>query len=313
MEDIRQIIERGIGPGTFNTRTFEPWNNFVERPSGLLVPTNTIKELPLAVDLFSGCGGFSLGAMRAGFKVVACMDNDCEAMHTYLFNLGSHSGVTMCFITKEDKQRWLKYTVKAAKNRVNNIKKDDHPEWIRMMEADIEGLTEGKWGGGHIHYHPDDNGCELAFFGNCRKLSGRTMLDIMNLQEGQIDCVFGGPPCQGYSISGKRDIYDERNSLVFEFARLIVELQPKTFCMENVPGILTMKTPEGLPVFDKFALILEKGGMGLAKGIKEMLMNTSGAGLGIKGAHESAKMSKKEAAGEDDEDTQSKLPGFEIE
>ena len=52
-----------------------------------------------------------------------------------------------------------------------------------------------------------------------------------------IDLVFGGPPCQGFSTMGKRQLDDVRNSLVFEFCRLVKELQPRYFVMENVPGL----------------------------------------------------------------------------
>lgn len=57
--------------------------------------------------------------------------------------------------------------------------------------------------------------------------------------DGRIDCVIGGPPCQGYSWAGHRRVDDERNGLIFEFMRLVRELRPRAFVMENVPGILS--------------------------------------------------------------------------
>jgi DNA (cytosine-5)-methyltransferase 1 len=54
---------------------------------------------------------------------------------------------------------------------------------------------------------------------------------------GAVDVVFGGPPCQGFSSIGKRLIDDERNKLVFHFFRVVSELQPRYFAMENVPGM----------------------------------------------------------------------------
>ena len=59
---------------------------------------------------------------------------------------------------------------------------------------------------------------------------------------GKIDGVIGGPPCQGFSLSGKRDTKDPRNSLFMDFVRFVKAIQPKFFMMENVPGILSMKT-----------------------------------------------------------------------
>jgi len=42
MTDLRQIVERGLGPGTFSAREFNPWQDYVENKSGLLVPSHTI-------------------------------------------------------------------------------------------------------------------------------------------------------------------------------------------------------------------------------------------------------------------------------
>jgi DNA (cytosine-5)-methyltransferase 1 len=52
-----------------------------------------------------------------------------------------------------------------------------------------------------------------------------------------IDVVFGGAPCQGFSMIGKRVLDDPRNSLVQHFVRLVHELQPKFFVFENVKGL----------------------------------------------------------------------------
>ncbi|MDB9494130.1 DNA cytosine methyltransferase [Spirulina major CS-329] len=52
-----------------------------------------------------------------------------------------------------------------------------------------------------------------------------------------IDVVFGGPPCQGFSIIGKRQQHDPRNQLVRQFGRVVGELRPKYFVMENVAGL----------------------------------------------------------------------------
>lgn len=55
--------------------------------------------------------------------------------------------------------------------------------------------------------------------------------------DGEIDLIAGGPPCQGFSLIGKRLIDDPRNRLVFHFFRLVTELRPRYFVMENVPGM----------------------------------------------------------------------------
>jgi DNA (cytosine-5)-methyltransferase 1 len=54
---------------------------------------------------------------------------------------------------------------------------------------------------------------------------------------GNIDLIFGGPPCQGFSSIGRRDKTDPRRSLLQHFFRLIAEIQPAAFVMENVLGL----------------------------------------------------------------------------
>lgn len=57
---------------------------------------------------------------------------------------------------------------------------------------------------------------------------------------GNIDVVFGGPPCQGYSQIGPRDIADPRNALYKEFCRIVRQNQPKFVVIENVPNMFLM-------------------------------------------------------------------------
>ncbi len=52
-----------------------------------------------------------------------------------------------------------------------------------------------------------------------------------------VDAVFGGPPCQGFSMMGKRALDDPRNRLVYHFVRIVSELRPKYFVFENVRGL----------------------------------------------------------------------------
>jgi DNA (cytosine-5)-methyltransferase 1 len=56
-----------------------------------------------------------------------------------------------------------------------------------------------------------------------------------------IDLVYGGPPCQGFSQIGPRKLDDPRNRLYKEFVRVVRELQPSMFIMENVPNMFAME------------------------------------------------------------------------
>lgn len=55
-----------------------------------------------------------------------------------------------------------------------------------------------------------------------------------------IDVIIGGPPCQGFSIAGKRILNDERNKLYKSFVSFVEFYKPKVFLMENVPNIVSM-------------------------------------------------------------------------
>lgn len=69
------------------------------------------------------------------------------------------------------------------------------------------------------------------------ELTGREIRDLLGLGNRAIDVVFGGAPCQGFSMIGKRALDDPRNQLVYDFVRLVVELKPKYFVFENVRGL----------------------------------------------------------------------------
>ncbi|WP_201782640.1 DNA cytosine methyltransferase [Calothrix sp. 336/3] len=69
------------------------------------------------------------------------------------------------------------------------------------------------------------------------EITGTEIRQLSHIGNREIDVVFGGSPCQGFSVIGKRALDDPRNSLVFHFLRLVLELQPKYFVFENVPGL----------------------------------------------------------------------------
>lgn len=63
------------------------------------------------------------------------------------------------------------------------------------------------------------------------------------------DIVFGGPPCQGFSVAGKMDPNDERSQLVFSFMDVVEKVKPRAFVMENV---------KALGILDKWSLVRER-------------------------------------------------------
>jgi DNA (cytosine-5)-methyltransferase 1 len=230
--------------------------------SGIAVPSKVRR--PIALDFFAGCGGFSLGLMRAGWEVIAGFDHDLEAALTYACNLGAYGKFQWHFATEADEKRTEKALLRKMK-QVDGV-------WTLGVRAGCHFISE----------HPELVGVSHFFLGDVRQWSGDVILAKLGLQPGDIDLVVGGPPCQGFSVAGKQNVMDPRNSLVFEFARLIVELQPQTMCMENVPGIVNMVTPEGVRVIDQFCLILEQGDFGTVDALKRTLLGNPNARAAIR-------------------------------
>jgi len=70
----------------------------------------------------------------------------------------------------------------------------------------------------------------------------RVFDELVNETGGHVDVVIGGPPCEAFSLAGKRDPNDPRARLFNEYVKIVGQLKPYMFVMENVKGILTMIT-----------------------------------------------------------------------
>lgn len=70
-------------------------------------------------------------------------------------------------------------------------------------------------------------------------LRGRGHSEVLGVEP--IDVVYGGPPCQGFSQIGPRDLSDPRNTLYKEFVRICRTVQARAFVMENVPNMVAMR------------------------------------------------------------------------
>lgn len=104
--------------------------------------------------------------------------------------------------------------------------KENHPNTI-MINQDIKNIPATKL---DSIYDPNKNQLVIS--------------EVLPKHVSQIDIIFGGPPCQGFSMAGRRirgnNLYleDERNLLFIEFWRMVKAFMPKVFVLENVPGIL---------------------------------------------------------------------------
>lgn len=136
-------------------------------------------ERPIAVDLFCGAGGMSLGFEQAGFRIAAAVDLDP-------IHVGVHE--------------------------------HNFPD-CRSIQADLALAT------------------------------GEELRTRAGLHSEQIDVLFGGPPCQGFSMIGQRQATDPRSELLLHFGRLVGELKPSYFVMENVEGLLMGRARSYLHAF----------------------------------------------------------------
>lgn len=149
---------------------------------------------PMAISVFSGAGGLDLGLERAGFDIVATLDNDVVRCKTLMAN---------------------------------------RPRWS-VTNADI------------------------------RTITGRDVLGVAGLSRADISLVVGGACCQPFSksafwVPGRlRSIQrDARTALLADFARIVAELKPRAFLMENVAG-LAYRTSR--PVLDSLVRKLRRAG-----------------------------------------------------
>ncbi|MHB1692601.1 MAG: DNA cytosine methyltransferase [bacterium] len=258
----------------YNNR-FLKYNPFLANPdkfykdkSGLILPATCPPKNILqgkritAIDFFSGAGGMSCGLIDAGVNVIAAVEYDIGAVDTYMINLGANP-CKMIFIEKSDQERAVKYFDKKLQSALKRDPGKVLPEGFAVSGSNRKRVCPTWY-----------EGVKYIFVGDVRKLTTERIFKEMNIE--RIDMVVGCPPCQGFSRLGKRNVMDPRNSLVFEFARFVVEIKPLTLVFENVPQIADMVTPEGIPVMDAFCRILEDGDFSTVEALKRSIFNTAG-------------------------------------
>src|SRR5262249_8411606 len=75
-----------------------------------------------------------------------------------------------------------------------------------------------------------------AFCDDVKEIDADRILAVIHPRR-CVDVLIGGPSCQGVSPAGLRNPSDKRNQMLLAFVRLVKELRPKWFVMENVPGL----------------------------------------------------------------------------
>ena len=98
-------------------------------------------------------------------------------------------------------------------------------------------------------------------------MTGRQLLSLTRLEDGDVDVVVGGPPCQGFSMIGSRRVHDPRNQLIFDFLHLCSDLRARYFVMENVPGLMRGKMGA---IFSRWLKEAERLGFSVVQPIWEL-------------------------------------------
>ncbi len=186
------------------------------------------------IELFAGSGGLSLGLDGAGFDLFFANELSPMAGETYAYNI---LGEDLSLLAENNKTAqkvyWINSQFKAdqlkerlrenpfefSKGNNPDINKDSDLE-KKLLIGDIDDL--------------------LALFDKYPYLPDQ-------IRKKDIDLLSGGPPCQGFSLAGKRIKNDKKNSLPWSFASIAGLLQPKIVLLENVRGITSaFKTDDGL-------------------------------------------------------------------
>lgn len=115
---------------------------------------------------------------------------------------------------------------------------------VVSLFSGIGGLDLGfEWEGFNIIWANDINTTATSSYSLNFNLKP-TNENILNIPMNDIptaDVIIGGPPCQSFSLVGKRDKDDPRGQLVFRFVEIVKKKQPRAFVMENVPGMAASK------------------------------------------------------------------------
>ncbi|MEZ9365473.1 DNA cytosine methyltransferase [Vibrio sp. 10N.286.49.E11] len=110
-----------------------------------------------------------------------------------------------------------------------------------------------------------------------KELVSEVILEKADLRVGELDLLAGGPPCQAFSVFGKRQGTDDpRGLLAYEYLRLLSDLEPRAFFFENVYGLLTID--EG-NVFKELCGKLQNPKKGLSYTLSVFRLNAADYGV----------------------------------
>lgn len=183
------------------------------------------------IELFAGCGGMSLGLDSAGFELFFANELSPMAGETFAYNILNEN---LNSLSKEKKNAsksiWIKsnYPENDLENRLRENPFSTSTGKFSDLNTNIN-LKEKLLIGNIDHL--------LDFFDNNPKI-------VKELKTKNIDLISGGPPCQSFSLAGRREKNNHKNQLPLSFAKFAGLVKPKTVLLENVKGITAPFTEE---------------------------------------------------------------------
>ena len=192
------------------------------------------------IELFSGCGGLSLGLGQSGFELTMANEISPMAAESFAYNFFNENLEELANAEKKAKSTlWLNSNFPELKPRLRE-NPFTFPAYDVDANSDIpKNITElkGKLVVGSI--------VELNRLLDFDENLVTQLRSAFGSKKG-LDLVSGGPPCQSFSMAGLRQLDCEKNTLPWEFAKFVKHTQPKIAMLENVTGILrAFKDAEG--------------------------------------------------------------------
>ena len=183
------------------------------------------------LDLFAGAGGLSEGFIRTGYSPVAHLEMDPAACYTLKTRMAYH---------------WLR----------SQGRTDTYCDYLH-----------GKISRSKLYEMVPESLITSVINAEIGEVSlPEIFAHIDELLEGEsLDLIVGGPPCQAYSIVGRsrdknRMQGDERNYLYIYYAEFLKRYRPRYFVFENVTGLFSAKSPDGVLYFESMRELFLKAG-----------------------------------------------------
>ena len=174
------------------------------------------------IELFAGCGGMSLGLKSAGFDLFFANELSPMAAQTFAYNFLDED---ISKLLKENKSiensLWIKSSY-SRENFISRLSENPFNNNKKYSDLNLETDLNRKLLIGDINNL-------LSYILQSKKYKA--------IQQQDVDLISGGPPCQSFSLAGRRERNNEKNLLPLSFAKFVGLLRPKVVLLENVKGI----------------------------------------------------------------------------